>query len=61
MYFILINFIAGLLVDKFPSLQFDMTSSQSYQLQKDTKEYVSKLKKDITIYVLAVVKVSLDL
>ena len=50
---ILINFIAGLLVERFPSLQFDMTSSQSYQLQKDTKEYLSKLKKDITIYVLA--------
>ncbi len=49
---LLINFIAGLLVERFPSLQFDMTASQSYQLQKDTTEYVSKLKKDITIYVL---------
>lgn len=49
---ILINLIAGLLVEKFPSLQFDMTSSQSYQLQKDTKEYLSNLKKDINIYVL---------
>ncbi|MEE3427992.1 MAG: Gldg family protein [Ruminococcus sp.] len=49
---ILLNFVTGLLTDRFPSLQFDMTSSQSYQLQKDTSEYISKLKNDITVYVL---------
>lgn len=50
---ILINFITGLLVERFPSLQFDMTSSRTYQLQNDTAEYIKQLKKDITIYVLA--------
>ncbi len=50
---ILINFITGLLVERFPSFQFDMTSSQTYQLQNDTSEYLKQLKKDITIYVMA--------
>ncbi len=50
---ILINFITGLLVERFPSLQFDMTASQTYQLQNDTSEYLKQLDKDITIYVLA--------
>lgn len=49
---ILINFITGLLVERFPSLQFDMTASQTYQLQSDTSEYLSQLDKDITLYVL---------
>ena len=49
---ILINYVAGLLTERFPNLQFDMTASQSYQLQKDTSEYLSKLKNDVTIYVL---------
>lgn len=49
---ILLNYVTGLLTDRFPVLQFDMTSSQSYQLQKDTTEYLSKLRNDITVYVL---------
>lgn len=49
---VLINFVTGLLVERFPNLQFDMTASQTYQLQNDTSEYLSQLNKDITIYVL---------
>ncbi|MCH5303529.1 MAG: GldG family protein, partial [Ruminococcus sp.] len=49
---VLLNFITGLLVERFPSLQFDMTASQTYQLQNDTQEYISQLDKDITLYVL---------
>lgn len=50
---IIINVIAGILVDRFPNLQFDMTASQTYGLQKDTSEYLSQLDTDVTIYVLA--------
>ncbi len=50
---VLVNFIAHILVERFPNLQFDMTASQTYQLQKDTKDYITQLDKDITIYVLA--------
>lgn len=50
---VLLNYVTGLLTERFPSLQFDMTSSQSYQLQKDTTEYISNLKGDVTAYVLA--------
>ncbi|MCR5652818.1 MAG: GldG family protein [Ruminococcus sp.] len=49
---ILLNVITGLLVERFPNLQFDMTSSGSYQLQKDTMDYLNQLDKDVTIYVL---------
>lgn len=50
---VLVNFAAHLLVDRFPNLQFDMTASQTYQLQKDTADYISQIDKDITLYVLA--------
>lgn len=49
---VLANFATGLLVERFPNLQFDMTSSQTYGLQDDTVEYLSQLDKDITVYVL---------
>lgn len=49
---VLVNFIAHLLVERFPNLQFDMTASQTYQLQKDTEDYISQLDKDITLNVL---------
>ena len=50
---ILVNVLAGVLVENFPNLKIDMTSTQAYQLQKDTVEYLSQIDKDITIYVLA--------
>ena len=53
---ILINIITGLLVERFPALQFDMTSSGTYQLQEDTVKYLDQLDKDITINVLATEK-----
>lgn len=49
----LINMAANLLVNRFPSLQFDLTASQTYQLQDDTVEYLSQLDTPVTIYVLA--------
>ena len=49
---VLVNVATGLLVERFPNLQFDMTASQSYGLQDDTVEYLSQLDKDITVYVL---------
>lgn len=50
---ILLNFISHILVERFPNLQFDMTASQTYQLQKDTVDYLNQLDKDVTLYVLA--------
>lgn len=49
---ILLNIVAGLLVERFPNLKLDMTASGSYQLQNDTKDYLSQLDKDITLNVL---------
>ena len=49
---VLINFAAHLLTERFPNLQFDMTASGTYQLQKDTETYLKQLDKDITLYVL---------
>ncbi|MGN1137941.1 MAG: Gldg family protein [Ruminococcus sp.] len=50
---VLVNILAGVLVENFPNLKIDMTSTQAYQLQKDTVEYLSQIDQDITIYVLA--------
>jgi hypothetical protein len=41
------------LVDKFPNLQLDLTSTQTYELQQDTLEYLSQVDSEITIYALA--------
>lgn len=49
---ILLNIVTGILVERFPNLKFDMTSSGTYQLQNDTKEYLSQLDKDVTLNVL---------
>lgn len=49
---LLVNTAAGLLVNRFPNLQFDLTASQTYQLQDDTVEYLSQLDSDVTVYVL---------
>lgn len=49
----LLNMITGILVDKFPSLQLDLTSNHTYELQQDTVEYLRQVDKDITIYALA--------
>ena len=49
---ILVNIVTGLLVQRFPNLQFDMTSSGTYQLQKETVDYLKQLDQDVTIYVM---------
>ncbi len=50
---IVLNVITSLLVDKFPALALDLTSNQVYALQDDTKDYISHLEKDVTIYPLS--------
>ncbi len=53
---ILVNIITGLLVERFPNLKFDMTTSGTYQLQKETVDYINKLDQDITLNVLVTEK-----
>lgn len=50
---IVLNVIAGLLVDRFPNLKADFTSNSAYALQNDTKEYMKNLNKDVTLYILS--------
>ena len=50
---LLVNIVAGLLVDRFPNLQIDLTASQTYQLQKDTVDYIKQLDSDVTVNILA--------
>lgn len=49
---ILLNVVCSILVDRFPSLSFDLTANQVFALQEDTEDYVSHLDKDVTVYVL---------
>ncbi|MCH5201661.1 MAG: Gldg family protein [Oscillospiraceae bacterium] len=49
---IAVNIIASVLESKFPSLAFDITSSNMYQLQEDTEKLCKNVDKDITIYLL---------
>lgn len=48
-----LNFVSALLVDRFPALSLDLTSSSVYELQSDTIDYIKEIKDPITIYVLA--------
>ena len=49
---IVLNIIIGLLVNRFPDLEFDLTSNSSFALQDDTIDYVSHLDSDVTVYIL---------
>lgn len=49
---IIINVICGLLVDRFPDLNLDLTANQSFALQDDTIDYVSHLDKDVSLDIL---------
>lgn len=49
---VLVNILTGIAVEKYPALQFDMTQTQTYQLQDDTVQYLKQVDKDVTIYVL---------
>lgn len=49
---IVFNIIIGLLVNRFPDLELDLTSNNSFALQDDTIDYVSHLNNDVTVYIL---------
>ena len=49
---IVLNIIIGLLVNRFPDLELDLTSNSSFALQDDTIDYVSHLDSDVTVYIL---------
>ena len=49
---IVLNIIIGLLVNRFPDLELDLTSNNSFALQNDTIDYVSHLNNDVTVYIL---------
>ncbi len=49
---VLVNILAGFLTDRF-SLKIDMTESGIYSLTEDTKEFLSSLDEEITIYILS--------
>lgn len=48
-----VNIIASVLENKFPSLSVDITSSNMYQLQDDTKKLCKSVNKNIDIYLLS--------
>lgn len=50
---ILLNIVVNLLVDRFPDLKVDFTANQAFALSNDTKEYMSRLKKDVKLYIAA--------
>ena len=50
---VLVNFIAVTLTDKLPALSIDTTGKDSFELSKDTLEYLPSLKDDIKIIVLS--------
>lgn len=49
---IVLNIIIGLLVDRFPDLELDLTSNGSFALQDDTIDYMAHLDNDVTVYIL---------
>lgn len=49
---IVLNIIIGLLVNRFPDLELDLTSNNSFALQDDTIDYVSHFNNDVTVYIL---------
>ncbi len=49
---VLVNILAGFLTDRF-SLKLDMTESGLFSLSDETKELLSEVEDDITIYILA--------
>lgn len=49
---VLINIFINVLVTKYPNVEIDLTSSQTYKLQDDTIEYLSQNTTPIDIYIL---------
>ena len=50
---ILVNIVAGLLVDRFPDLKADFTANKAFALSDDTRDYMSHLSKDIKFYIIS--------
>lgn len=50
---ILLNVIASLLVDRFPELKADFTANNAFALSDDTADYMSRLKKDVKLHIVA--------
>lgn len=50
---ILINAITGLLSERYPSINADLTASQLNTLSQEEKEYLSTIEQDVQVYVLA--------
>ena len=50
---VVLNIVTSLLVERFPILKFDLTANNAYALQNDTVDYMSHLKKDVTMYILS--------
>ena len=57
---VLVNVIAGLLVDRYPDLKADFTSNKAFELNDDTVEIMSRLKKDVSFHIVADEKTFLD-
>lgn len=47
-----VNIIANVLQDRFPSLAFDITSSNMFQLQPETEKFIKSVDKKVTMYLL---------
>ena len=50
---ILLNVVAGLLVDRFPEMKADFTANKAFALANDTKEFMSRLDKDVKLYIIS--------
>lgn len=49
---VLLNVVSNLLTTRFPALSADLTHNAAYELQKDSKDYVKDLDKEVNIYIL---------
>lgn len=50
---ILLNVAAGLLVERYPELKADLTANKAFALSDDTKDYLSRLQKDVKLHIVA--------
>ena len=50
---ILINVVTGLLLDRFPEMKADFTANKAFALSSDTKDYMSRLTKDLKLYIIS--------
>ena len=50
---VVLNIVVGLLVERFPNLQMDLTSNSAYALSDDAEDFMSHLDKDVNMYILS--------